>query len=302
MMVSEDFSLRITQAFQPEGESWLADLPRIIDDCRNRWSLTLGSIYPELSYHCIADVVLPDGTKAILKLGVPRPELTREIEALRFNDGRGSVLLLEGDPDTGAMVLERLVPGTQLKALEDDDEATALAASVMNRLWRPLPKKHPFRRVELWAAGLSKLRQHFDGGTGPFAKHLVEKAETFFEELLASSSEAVLIHGDLHHENILAAQREPWLAIDPKGVAGEREYEVGALVRNPMPEVASRPNLKNILAQRLDILADECGFDRKRIWGWSLAQAVLSGWWSLEDHGSGWEPVMTIAEALSEIG
>ena len=103
----------------------------------------------------------------------------------------------------------------------------------MRELWRPLPPDSQFPTASQWAAGLSDLRKTFEGGTGPFPARLVEQAESLFRELLGSAEPSVLLHGDLHHFNILAGQRRPWLAIDPKGMAGEPAYEVGALLRNP---------------------------------------------------------------------
>jgi streptomycin 6-kinase len=91
------------------------------------------------------------------------------------------------------------------------------------------------------------------------------------------------LHGDLHHYNILSAERQPWLAIDPKGIVGEPAYETGALIRNPVPQILSAPNLDRILARRIHQLSDELGYDRQRVYGWAVAQAVLSAWWTYED-------------------
>ena len=110
--------------------------------------------------------------------------------------------------------------------------------------------------------------------------------------------EPVVLHGDLHHYNILSAVREPWLAIDPKGVVGEAEYEVGALLRNHLLSTV-RP--ERLLARRVDQLTDELGFERQRIVGWGLAQAVLSAWWSFEDTGQVWDEAIACAEVLAEL-
>ena len=114
-------------------------------------------------------------------------------------------------------------------------------------------------------------------------------------------SEPVLLHGDLHHENIVGASRQPWLAIDPKGLIGEPPYETGALLRNPMPHLLNmdRPDL--VLARRIEQLNDHLELDRARIRGWALAQAVLAVSWALEDHGKNWEPWMVCAELLAAL-
>jgi streptomycin 6-kinase len=142
---------------------------------------------------------------------------------------------------------------------------------------------------------MRRLRAEFGGGVGPFPPRLVEQAERLFAELLGSMETPVLLHGDLHHWNILAADRRPWLAIDPKGVVGEPAYEVGALLRNKL-DVA--PNISRLTMRRIDQLAEALGFDRQRLVGWCLAQAVLSAWWSYEDHGGGWEEMVEFAEML----
>ncbi|MCP4419749.1 MAG: phosphotransferase, partial [Chloroflexi bacterium] len=154
-----------------------------------------------------------------------------------------------------------------------------------------------------WADGLAELRTEFDGGTGPFNTKLVETAESLFADLLASMDTPVLLHGDLHHFNILSSGAG-WLAIDPKGITGEPAYEVGALLRNPMPDIFNEPELGHITARRLDILAETLQLDRERLRQWSLAQAVLSAWWSYEDGGdaSDWQPTMRLASALAKLG
>jgi streptomycin 6-kinase len=185
--------------------------------------------------------------------------------------------------------------------MADDEKATRVVARVMRQLWRPVPAEHPFPTVAKWAAGLDRMRDHFDGGTGPLPRDLVEKAEGLFAELLGSMEEAVLLHGDLHHENILSAQRQPWLAIDPKGVVGEPSYEVGALLRNMSPELLTRARPSQVVARRVDVLANELGFDRGRLLGWGLAQAVLSAWWSIEDHGDRWQQAIRCAEFMDKV-
>ena len=283
------------ELYGERGAAWLRDLPALIWACEQRWSLAVQTPF-KLSYNYVAPARRADGVEVVLKLGVPNPELLTEIESLRLYDGRGICQLLDADPERGILLLDRLVPGTMLAAL-DDEQATSIAAGVMRQLWRPVPADHPFPTVAKWAEGMKRLRAEFGGGTGPFDAALVERAEGLFADLLASMGEPVLLHGDLHHENILAAERDSWLALDPKGVVGEREYEVGALLRNPDIDRLTVP----ILARRVDQLAGELGFDRQRVIGWGLAQAVLSAWWVYEDHGYDWEGAMRVAGMMGAL-
>ncbi len=159
-----------------------------------------------------------DGTEVVLKLAFapddsegPLPTglaLEAEIEALRVFDGRGCVKLLDADANLGAMVLERLNPGEQLIAVKDDAQATSITAELIRQVPRPVPPGTEFPVYAQWAEGLNKLRDRFDGGTGPVPELLVERAETLFAELFASLTKPMLLHGDLHHYNILSAKRQ----------------------------------------------------------------------------------------------
>jgi len=236
MTLPPNFARSQVELYGTAGAEWLKRLPILIAECEQRWSLTVGAPFEPLSYNFVAPAVRANGKDVVLKVGFPNPELLSEIEALRIFDGRGIVQLLKAYRDQGVMLLERLKPGTPLSSIINDQRVTSIAAQVMRQLWQPVPPGHSFPTVEKWAAGLNRLRQRFDGGTGPLPSHLVEEAERLFEELIGSMDEAALLHGDLHHDNILAAERQPWLALDLKGLVGEPAYEVGALLRNQLPQ------------------------------------------------------------------
>lgn len=286
---------RNVQRTFPRGAAWLESLPSLIAECERRWRLRIAPTPFLLSYSYVAPALGPRDQEVVVKIGVPSPELSTEIRALRWYDGGAAVRLLDVDEQRGLLLLERLSPGALLSEVEDDAQATAIAARAMRDLWRPLPPEPQFPTASEWTSGLARLRRHFGGGTGPFDARLVLSAESLFRELLTPGAPDVLVHGDLHHFNILSATRRPWIAIDPKGLAAEPAYEVGALLRNPTPDRYLDPGVQR---RRVDLLADELGFDKRRIAGWAGAQAVLSAWWSYEDTGSGWEPAMMCAEVL----
>lgn len=202
------------------------------------------------------------------------------------------------------MLLRRILPGTVLLAEPDDDKATQIAATVMQQIWQAAGPRHPHPKqaegvpgtpeqptltVGEWAQGLARLRGAFNGGTGPFPPRLVDKAEGLFADLLADSAAAVLLHGDLHHENILlqteSTGKSTPVVIDPKGIWGEPAYEPGAWLRNPMSGLHTWVDPRAVLARRLAIFSEVAALDPRRVAGWAFAQAVLSAWWHLEDHG-----------------
>ncbi len=296
--IPSNFANHMREIYGADGETWLQNLPALLDECAQRWGLAIQPPHAELSYNYVVPAATAEGGEVVLKVGVPHAELTTEVEALRLVDGRGAVKLLHGDPARGILLLERLRPGEPVLSLPDE-QATTIAIEVMQQFWKPVPDEHPFPTVRKWAAGIARLRAHFDGGTGPFPASIVERAERLFDELLNSMDTPVLLHGDLHHWNILSATRQPWLAIDPKGVVGEPAYEVGAWLRNPWGQLLREPHPERILARRIDQFAEGLACDRERIIGWGIAQAALSGWWSYEDEGYGWEWAFTVAELLA---
>ena len=301
LFIPEDFARAIVVQHGEAGRLWLGRLPGLVGLCAARWSLKVGPPFPSLSYNYAAPAEGPGGERLVLKVGVPVPELLSEMEALRLFEGRGAARLVDADARSGALLLERVEPGTGLVALceEDDAAATSAAAVVMKRLWRPVPEVHNFPTAADWGESLFKMRERFGGGTGPFPRRLFEEAETLFAELLASATEPVLTHGDLHHGNVLAATRDPWLAIDPKGLVAEPAYEVGALLRNPMPQLLRWPDPVRVTERRIAQLSDELGFERARVRGWGLAQAVLSEWWSIEDGGELGQFGYAVAEVIA---
>ena len=111
----------------------------------------------------------------------------------------------------------------------------------------------------------------------------LEKARNLSKQLLATTTKQVLLHGDLHHDNILLHEQIHWIAIDPKGVIGDPVYEVGSSIRNPIPELLENNDAKNIIKNRINLFADLLNFDHKRIINWSYVQAVLSACWAIED-------------------
>jgi streptomycin 6-kinase len=297
-----EFRERVAATFAADGRRWLAALPRLLMDCETRWGLEIGPPMTPLSYNYVAPASMSNGRQIILKLGVPNSELNSEILALRTYNSCGSVRLVDADAQAGILLLERLSPGRMLSELgrQNDEEATRIAARVMKKLWRSLPEDHGFTTVAQWAKGFQRLRNQFDGTTGPFPERFVAEAEAIFQRLLANTEGEVLLHGDLHHFNILSAEREPWLAIDPKGVAGDPAYDAGALLRNPIPAIYSWTGLGKIQARRLDILAEELQISRRRIQEWAYAQIVLSAWWSFEDEGIMSQEWVPLAEQIRD--
>jgi streptomycin 6-kinase len=186
------------------------------------------------------------------------------------------------------LLLERLKPGTTLAILKSDDLATEIAAKVMQAIQRPIPEQNGFLSLRGWFEELKGLRPRFGGGTGPFPEKTVGIIEGLIRELFAEDHPQVLLHGDFHHYNILLAERG-WLVIDPKGVTGPVEYEVGPLLLNPWGKMLDEAEAIRRTQQRIAILSEQLGFDRQRLWQWGVCHSLLSAYWDMADDGSGGE-------------
>jgi len=301
LRLPDTFVRTVTETF-PEGRLWLDRLPELVIEVSNRWDLRMedpeGNSPFSLSYHYVLPVLRADGSRVVLKLGVPGPDLRFEACALNCLRNFGCARLLACDEGLGSLLLERLEPGDTLDQLEDEERATRIAAAVMRGFWQAPFEAGKFRSLASWTDGLGKLRARFAGGTGPLPPSLVCQAEQRREELLVSAASAVLLHADLHHFNLLRRRDETWAAIDPKGVVGDRSYEPAAFLFNPGAKQTLDARLQR---ERIRILADETGIDQKRIADWAFVHGVLSAWWTIEDGGREWQEAIACVEVLASL-
>jgi streptomycin 6-kinase len=261
----------------PGGSRWLESLPGIVADCAERWRIRVGEPYQPASISLVIPVDREDGSAAVLKINFPDSETEHEAAALAHWDGRGAVRLLAHDPDLRALLVEHCSPGDQLWTVDDEDEATGIAAAVMDRLWRPAPTDHPFLLLADQAARWAKeLPSQWAGLGRPFDGRLVDEAAAACRDLGPSQASPVVLHQDLHGGNILRAQRERWLAIDPKPLVGERAFDAASLLRDRRWRLGE-PDARAIVARRLDVLVDRLGLDRERTRRWGIAHALAWG-------------------------
>jgi streptomycin 6-kinase len=278
-----------------KGVKWLSALPELVEECARRWSLIVLPPFDYDSYSYVCPAIREGGENVVLKLGVPHPEITSQVEMLRICKGEGMVHLLDADPGKGVILMERALPGTMLAGLEDDAMMTEIAARLMLRQWPAAPPCHNFPLVAGWAADLNKIDTLFEDGYGPFSHYLIDKARHLFKDLLVRDEEPRLIHGDANPFNILQAEREPWLFIDPKGAVGSLLYDVAVFLNN-LPEDRTLSEKRRMLERRVRQFAEILGVEREKIRDWGQAQCVLSGFWTFEELGVGWESTFAIAE------
>ena len=240
-----------------------------------------------------------DGSPAVLKVQWPDRESEHEANALAAWGGNGAVRLIDYDAERRALLIERCEPGTPLSA-ENPNLAMEILIGLLPRLWIPAPAAIPSLSDEV-TRWFQSLPRRWQRAGRPIERRLVDAALESMHSLVSTQGDQVLVHQDLHADNVLRAKREPWLAIDPKGLIGEPAYETGSLLRNPRLQLLQMPYPARILARRIDQLAEELDVDHARIRNWGLAQAVLSAWWSVEDSGSVGKFSLACAELLAAI-
>lgn len=292
-----DLARRLSGAYGPPAAEWVANLPELVDRMALLWALDLGNPFIPISYSYIVSARLPGGEPAILKLRYPGPDTQREIEALHTYAGRSVVRLLRSDLERGALLMEPASPGHDAARLGDQDAARALV-EIMKSLHSATTRSKYFPTTENWGKGFGRYLRAYPDRRGPLPADLVQASAKLYSQLEDTAAAPVLLHGDLHHENMLFDQNRGWLAVDPQGVIGEPAYEMGAFLRNPIDQLAEQPDLAARSRQRVELLSTLTGIDNQRIIGWGAAQAVLSAIWAWEDQERDLSKWVTVAQAL----
>jgi len=275
--VPSDLAATAHEVWGRVGRQWIARLPERVASLVTDWGLELGEPFA-MSIHWVCAATTAEDLPVVLKLApAALGHLSVEAQVLRLFDGSGSVRLLREDHARGALLLERAVPGDPLSRLvpEHDEEATAVLVDVLRALHRPAPDD-----LQDVLDQRDALYQHLRTD-GLVPARLVDRAAGLFTELSADATDRVVLHGDLHHDNVLRAERSPWLSIDPHGSAGDPGYDIGSILFNPV-HLDQDPDLLALVPRRIEQLADGLGIDADRVVAWGFVKAVLSQVWSCE--------------------
>ena len=282
----------------PDWADWVRRLPAIAVDMLARWRLRPDG--RPMHGHC--SLVLPvrtaDGAAAVLKISFPDDESEHEHVVLRRWAGAAAVRLLSADPHRRAMLLERL-HGADLTGLTDVD-ACRVVAGLYRRIH--VPATPPLRTLgsylRRWNADLAALPRG-----APIPRRLVEQAAALGADLAAEpATDSRVIHCDLHYANVLAADREPWLVIDPKPVNGDPHYEIAPMLWNRWEELGG--DVREGVRRRFHTLVDAAGFDEDRARAWVVVRMVHNAMWALQDGpraDPGWlTTCISVAKAVQD--
>ncbi|ALG07967.1 streptomycin 6-kinase [Kibdelosporangium phytohabitans] len=282
--------------FPPE---WLAGLAGLAERTLDQWRLTVDGKPMHGMASLVLPVVRPDGTRAALKLQPVDWEHESEPVGLRTWDGDGIVRLLDHDRDTGAMLLERLDDSRPLSTMPDDFAATEILAGLLARLTR-VPGPDGMRHLK------DSAEQMVANTPGTASKLSDQDEQNLLKDWAARVSEVLdepgdrLLHWDLHYDNVLAADREPWLAIDPKPLVGDPGFDIMPALDNRWDDIVATGDVPKAVLRRFDLLTEALGADRQRAAGWTVARALQNSLWEVDGGEQRLDPIqVAIAQAVT---
>ncbi|GAA2095799.1 aminoglycoside phosphotransferase family protein [Streptomyces albiaxialis] len=271
------------------GREWLAGLPALVERMREQWELRLGAPYHGGSSSWVAPVERADGSPAVLKVTWPHREAVPEGPTLRLWDGRGAVRVHAHDPEHYALLLERCEPGTELGRSTHipADERLLLGCEVMRELWRAdlaEGRTLGLETVGELTAEWADLAEEQASRTWPpeLDAGLFRLGAGLFRELPRGTRREVVVHGDFNPGNLMAAERAPWLAIDPHPLTGDPAFEPWPLIEQ-VDDPFAKPDPHAVLAHRTALVADALGEDRDRVRAWSVARHIEYALWSVDE-------------------
>lgn len=275
----DDFINNVINTWGDSGAIWLDNLDSVIEKLSAQWGLTDILAIPNLTYNFVAEA--KQNNKVVI-LKVSHDSILQEYSVLNYNNKRGMISVLNADNDSNALLLEKAHPGLSLKKRLDLTVLNKMAiySEVVNKIASiPLSDNQSFSHISELCSILINPQADI------IPKKLSAKASILVEYLLKSARDEYLCHGDLHLDNILE-NNDTWLAIDPKGIVAEKEFEVAAFNILSDEELDKKVNLSKKIMVRNHSLATQFGFSPQRLLAWIFIKTMLSAKWHIEDNGS----------------
>ncbi|GAA2834080.1 aminoglycoside phosphotransferase family protein [Kribbella solani] len=288
---------KLIRNHQEKGAEWLASLPAAVERYVREWELTVDGAPISGEASLVLPVVRRDGAAAMLKIQPVNDESEDEALALRTWNHDDVVGVLEDDPETSTLLLERLRPRT-LDDLPDHVEATRILAELLTHL-SAVPAPPGVRRLADIAARLVEdAPRWLPRLTDPAEQQLVRRFADQVREVLPESGDR-LLHWDLHYLNVMAADRRPWLVIDPKPLAGDPAFEVFPVLWNRWDDLVATGDVAQAIRDRFALMLDVTGIDRDRALAWTAGRILQNVIWFAEDGATRLEDELAaVADAL----
>ena len=271
----------VTSMCGRRGVQWLNDLEQVIAELENLWSIRVGKPFPAGEYNFVAPAFRADGELTVVKVSPPFAtlEIFGEAAFLRNRNGRGAVRLIAEDRSRFAILLEHAHPGKNLAEKFADDEPASVepAIEVLRSILSPLPDGSEIVTLDKWFDGLTRYHQT------TFPADYAARALRIYDELSRQPDRTFYLHGDFHPGNVVSATRAPFLAIDPKGIAGHVGYDIAVFLNNFHWWQETRSDIRARLDAAVAQFAGAFGLDPIELRQWAFAQMVLSAWWTFDE-------------------
>ncbi|OEJ21913.1 hydroxyurea phosphotransferase [Streptomyces agglomeratus] len=286
------------RTFGEQGRVWIAALPALAAEVLDRWELKRDGEPGVGEASLVLPVLRKDGTRAVLKFQMPREETAAARIGLRTWNGEGTVRLLDHDPESSTMLLERLDGTRTLTSIEDDDVAMSILAKLQARLVS-VRAPHGLRSLGDIATDMLEHAPHaVTALADPSDQQLLRGWASAVADLVGEPGDRML-HWDLHYDNVLAAEREPWLAIDPEPLAGDPGFDLWPALDSRWDDVVAMGDTPRVVRRRFDLLTETLGLDRARATGWTLGRLLQNSLWDIDDGETALAPAsVAIAESL----
>lgn len=263
-----------------KGEHWIADLPSLVATLKDCWNLSLITPVNNMTFNYVAKALSNTEQPVILKISYDAESIANEKHALTIFNGNGAIRLIDVNKNYNALLLQQAIPGMTLTSLypEQSEYVMDCYVNTLEKLHsNNLTNMQNHRHIADWLKVIDKLTPD------QIPKALLNRAINLRDKLLQSMRPLVFLHGDLHHDNILQHGNE-WVAIDPKGIIGEPEFEIAAFYFMYVSELAKTVNVKNIIQASVSLLAQKSKLDADRIMDWVFVRLVLMAAWQIEDN------------------
>lgn len=273
--INKTFIENILNIYGDKGKKWLADLPRAVEKLAQKYHLERLTPVSNMSFNYVASG-FQHAQPIILKLGLNEQDLTNEKNCLLAFTKHSAAKVIAYKKNV--ILMERAVPGTTLKSYfpNREIESTKIICQLIDKLRTiSMPEQNTFHSVESLLDALNKQ--------SAIPQNILIKSRKLRDELLATTEKRVLLHGDLHHENILRNGND-WLIIDPKGFIGDSTFELAAYMCNPIPDLLEDDSCKHIIETRIKQCSALLNIPEERIKNWSYVKATLCWSWALEDN------------------
>lgn len=291
------FKKNIESIYQEKGRNWLADLPVLIEGLKLSWNLSDIIPVENMTYNYVAKAKQDNTRCVVLKISCNAKLLADEIKMLQHFENNGAVKVIAYNSECSAALLQQAIPGTSLKSLypQNVDKVMEIYVDVVRKLHRQVAtenkhsytSQYTYRNVKEWLATLDNI-------TSPLLPaELMGKAIQLKRELLNTTSEEKILHGDLHHDNIIQ-DRHAWRVIDPKGIVGELGFEIAAFDFIHQSELENNLDIPSLFKKRIEKFSHKSELEATRLAKWVYVRLMMSAAWFVEDQG---DPEQAIALA-----